>query len=396
MTEDTEAIARHRACAAEKEQERLKEVAIQEQKEVASLAQMRRTGKTVNQQRVQQYNARVQTVVADTDTRIRLLLGSRYGAFREWLRRNWEELSEAPGKARLKAGKADVSTCYVYATQYNGYTDVEVALPDKYVKFANKGYDSPYDNSPYTVNITRDGQSTGNVVVEEVGPWNVDDNYWNAADGSVPRRLFKDLDLCQPEAEAAYFNGYNNGEDQFGRTVANPAGVDLTPTVASWIGLDYLQNDWVTVNYEDLPGGDGNGRIIIDSNDNNNGSNADVVPPESWNTGSYGDYYGTGYYWHQDESTSDPVTFRFYLETAQRKTVYAWWTEGDNRNPKAPYIAYDSNGDKLGVIYEDQRYNGGQWDGVGTWDFTAGWNEVKVSHWTSGEGVIIADAVMVE
>ncbi len=142
--------------------------------------------------------------------------------------------------------------------------------------------------------------------------------------------------------------------------------------------------------------GSGNARIIMDSNDNNSGSNADVAPPESWNVGSYGDYYGTGYYWHVDESTSDPVEFRFYLETAERKTVYAWWTDGSNRNPEAPYVAYNSNGTKLGVIYEDQRFNGGQWNGVGTWDFTAGWNTIAVSHWTGGEGVIIADAVMVE
>jgi hypothetical protein len=143
-------------------------------------------------------------------------------------------------------------------------------------------------------------------------------------------------------------------------------------------------------------GGGGNGRIIVDSNDNNNGSNADHVPPQSWSTGSYGDYYGTGYYYHFAEASSDAVTFRFYLEEAERKTVYAWWTQGSNRTSAAPYIAYNSNGQKLGTIYENQQANGGQWNGVGTWNFTAGWNEIRVSHWTGAEGAVIADAVMVE
>jgi hypothetical protein len=52
-----------------------------------------------------------------------------------------------------------------------------------------------------------------------------------------------------PEAQAAYFYNYNNGEDSFGRIVTNPAGVDLTPAVAADLGLVYLQNDWVTVTY---------------------------------------------------------------------------------------------------------------------------------------------------
>jgi subtilisin family serine protease len=142
--------------------------------------------------------------------------------------------------------------------------------------------------------------------------------------------------------------------------------------------------------------GGGNGRIIIDSNDNNNGANADHVPPADWNVGSYGSYYGTGYYWHAAEASSDAVTFRFYLESAERKTVYAWWTQGSNRTSAAPHIAYNSNGQKLGTIYEDQRANGGQWNGVGTWNFTAGWNEVKVSHWTGAQGMVVADAIMVE
>ncbi|MBT9260247.1 MAG: hypothetical protein KM310_10950 [Clostridiales bacterium] len=51
--------------------------------------------------------------------------------------------------------------------------------------------------------------------------------------------MFKDLPLGKPEAQAAFYEGYNGGEDQFGRKVTNPAGIDLTPYVASQLGLGY-------------------------------------------------------------------------------------------------------------------------------------------------------------
>ena len=91
------------------------------------------------------------------------------------------------------------------------------------------------------------------VPVREVGPWNEDDNYWDAANGYNPRRLFRDLPLGMPEASAAYFRNYNGGKNQFGDKVLNPAGVDLTPYVASQLGLGAKQNAWVYVNYSDLP-----------------------------------------------------------------------------------------------------------------------------------------------
>ena len=40
-----------------------------------------------------------------------------------------------------------------------------------------------------------------------------------------------------PEAQAAYQNGYNGGKDQYGRTVLNPGGCDLSIQVAADIGL---------------------------------------------------------------------------------------------------------------------------------------------------------------
>ena len=49
--------------------------------------------------------------------------------------------------------------------------------------------------------------------------------------------MWKDLPRCMPEAQAAFFHNYNRGEDQFGREVGNPAGIDITPAVARRMGL---------------------------------------------------------------------------------------------------------------------------------------------------------------
>ena len=71
-------------------------------------------------------------------------------------------------------------------------------------------------------------------------------NYWQSR---RYRDMWDDLPRCMPEAQAAYFDNYNRGEDQFGREVLNPAGVDLTPRVARTLGLRRYQNAWIYVRY---------------------------------------------------------------------------------------------------------------------------------------------------
>ncbi|MEU4444344.1 hypothetical protein AB0K14_18815 [Actinosynnema sp. NPDC050801] len=82
--------------------------------------------------------------------------------------------------------------------------------------------------------------------VWDVGPWNTKDDYWNPA---ATREMWKDLPQGKPEAQAAYQDGYNGGKDQFGRTVANPAGIDLADGTF-WDGLKLTDNAWVTVTYQ--------------------------------------------------------------------------------------------------------------------------------------------------
>lgn len=81
--------------------------------------------------------------------------------------------------------------------------------------------------------------------VFDVGPWNTKDDYWNP---SSKRQEWKDLKQGMPEAQAAYQKGYHGGKDQFGRKVANPAGIDLADgTFRNGLGLK--DNGWVEVTY---------------------------------------------------------------------------------------------------------------------------------------------------
>jgi hypothetical protein len=81
--------------------------------------------------------------------------------------------------------------------------------------------------------------------VWDVGPWNTKDDYWNP---SSTRQMWTDLAQGTPEAQAAYQSGYNGGRDETGRTVTNPAGIDLADGVF-WDGLKMVDNGWVTVTY---------------------------------------------------------------------------------------------------------------------------------------------------
>lgn len=79
--------------------------------------------------------------------------------------------------------------------------------------------------------------------VWDVGPWNTKDDYW-----AEDRHMWDELPRGKPQAQAAYQDDHNDGEDEFGREVANPAGIDIADG-AFWDGLDLDGNDWVHVTY---------------------------------------------------------------------------------------------------------------------------------------------------
>ncbi|MCS7052017.1 MAG: SH3 domain-containing protein, partial [Thermomicrobium sp.] len=79
--------------------------------------------------------------------------------------------------------------------------------------------------------------------VWDVGPWNVDDDFWNPPE----RRRWKGLPQGVPAAQAAYFEGYNDGKDGWGRPVRSPAAMDIADGAFAALGM--TQSDWVTVTF---------------------------------------------------------------------------------------------------------------------------------------------------
>jgi hypothetical protein len=129
----------------------------------------------------------------------------------------------------------------VGGTTANGHVITEedqfVALPSRRALDADGKGD-------YTVRVCTEAGRCATVPVWDVGPWNTDDDYWNA---NPPRQNWGDLAQGMPQAQAAYTDHYHGGQDGFGRQVKNPAGIDLADGVFHALGLQ--DNGWVTVDY---------------------------------------------------------------------------------------------------------------------------------------------------
>ena len=187
------------------------------------------------------YDETVTSAVEETKDDIAALLPEAERAgLAGWVDERWQdEVAEAsegdPGRVVEAKGGRTLVCDRIFATQYNGYTRFEAALPHRELKFGDRP----------EVPIIR-GKRSIRPRIKEVGPWNTYDNYWRSGKN---RDMWKDLRQCVPEARAAYYNNYNKGEDEYGREVLNPAGVDLTPAAARRLGLDKYQNAWVAVRF---------------------------------------------------------------------------------------------------------------------------------------------------
>jgi len=143
--------------------------------------------------------------------------------------------------------------------------------------------------------------------------------------------------------------------------------------------------------------GGGSSALIVDSNNSNNDTSKGYISVSAnWTSASStAGYYGSGYYFANTAAVSDPATFYFYLPANATKTIDAWWTSGTNRSASAPFIAYNAAGTQVGSVSKNQQTGGGTWNTLGSFAFTAGWNRVVVSRWTTTGYVVIADAIRV-
>lgn len=184
---------------------------------------------------VSEYNAEVREAVAKTKSTVEgLLPEDRILRLGEWVDAKFAQ--EGQEAAESAAAGDVVSTdgsrrlrCKVYATYYKGFTRYEIALPHRGLKFR----DRPRKVAIRPVN----GGRGGGLPVKEVGPWNTFDNYWQRRTAGEKRDEWRGLPRCVPEAQAAYFDNHNKGKDEFGRTVRNPAGVDLTLGAAKKLNI---------------------------------------------------------------------------------------------------------------------------------------------------------------
>jgi LysM repeat protein len=178
-----------------------------------------------------------------------------YARLVEWIEARWQVERALHGSPQMPANQTSgLRTYTVYATRYDGGGAYTVALPDKCVKFANAGIASQtectnygyVDGANYSISIAYKGRSV-TVRPLEAGPWNIDDTFWATAGDPTPRRMFADLPLGVPQAQAAYFDNYNGGLDQFGRKVNQPFAIDLSYDVARDLG--FTGRDWVDVTF---------------------------------------------------------------------------------------------------------------------------------------------------
>lgn len=180
------------------------------------------------------YDERVRQAVARTKATIETMLPAYLRPqLQVWVDAKWQqEVQEYNAESTSTFQAASAGKHFrVFATQYRGYTRYEAALPHRKLKF----------RGGYRIRIRR-GEHRIRVPIKEVGPWNIHDNYWDWR-----RDMWKNLPRGLPEAQAAYYNNYNRGRDEFGRKVLNPAGVDLTPRAAHKLGLKKYQNAWVSL-----------------------------------------------------------------------------------------------------------------------------------------------------
>ncbi|MCC6555485.1 MAG: N-acetylmuramoyl-L-alanine amidase [Polyangiaceae bacterium] len=143
--------------------------------------------------------------------------------------------------------------------------------------------------------------------------------------------------------------------------------------------------------------GDTGGGVIIDSNNANNDTNSYYISvSSSWTASTnVAGYYGTGYYVASTQAISDGASFYFYLPSAAARTVSAWWTAAGDRSTSAPFVMFNASSANLGTVSVNQQINGGKWNTLGTFNFTAGWNRVVLSRWAPSGAVVIADAVRI-
>lgn len=137
--------------------------------------------------------------------------------------------------------------------------------------------------------------------------------------------------------------------------------------------------------------------VVVDNYHRNNDVGLTKVEVTgTWRPSTYANgYWATGYQvGNEAGAVPGNFTFSFYLPSAGRRSIDAWWTEGPNRTARALYTVKDSAGKTIATVNANQQGSGSRWVALGVWGLPAGWNTVTLSS-NGGAGVVIADAIRV-
>jgi N-acetyl-anhydromuramyl-L-alanine amidase AmpD len=267
----------------------------------------------------------------------------------------------------------------------------------------------------YVVNET--GSDVSQLVFEADRAWHVGASYDCALNGNTlcnrsgvsTNTLAVGIEHAGYASQASWDAGLLSTSAQLTRDIANTHGIpkDSYHIVAHGRLQPYNRTDpgpnWPWTSYlADVQGGAPApapapapaGQFVVDSNNAANAAGRSVsVSASWWSSQGIAGYWNTGYWVGPTAAVSDPARF-FFNETQRRcYTVEAWWTSDPSRASAATFIAYDAAGVEVGRTNVNQQINGGRWNTLGTWQFTAGDNQVALSRWTTSGTYVIADAL---
>ncbi|BCJ66824.1 hypothetical protein GCM10009779_25830 [Polymorphospora rubra] len=115
----------------------------------------------------------------------------------------------------------------------------------------------------------------------------------------------------------------------------------------------------------------------------------------NWGSSAFsGQRHGANYRFADPVLASDSAWYKFNIPATATYRVDAWWPADPGYNNSTPYVIVTTSGNQ--TVNVNQRLTGGQWRVLGTFTLAAGdANKVAVSRWTSGTGLVIADAIRI-
>ena len=113
-----------------------------------------------------------------------------------------------------------------------------------------------------------------------------------------------------------------------------------------------------------------------------------------WSSYYSGDFYGSDYYYTNSSSVGAGwAKWKPVFSMAGNYEVFVWWRDTSSRYNSVSYKVYHNGGTDTACCY-DQRSNGGQWNLIGSYDFSGDNSEyVQLDATVAGASKYCADAV---